>query len=399
MIFFLLTIKRRIEQAFMYPFVLYGMYKVPVEMRSTEFDIFFFFPGYAIGGAEIVNTNIVSCFPDKKICIFFTKKSENDKMLPLFKLPNSVLYDISKWTDNKKKYWQSFIWRGICATLINSQSKTPVVFNGQCNFAYKVSPWLKKIIRQVELIHMCVKPFNLITIPFIKFYQARVMITKNVVEEFTKLYKKLGIPHKYANRIHLINNRINLLPDKPKAQLKTGLLKIFYAGRGGPQKRIDLIIKIAMQLIELNPSVEFHLAGDFKNELPEILPSAIIYHGVLSRNEMKNFIADKDILVMASLFEGFPLIIMESMSIGIVPVTTAVDGITDHITSGFNGLLIEETDKTKIVEEGVRFIGQLCTDRHFLKQLSQNAVDYAYDHFNEKTFEKKYRNIILNTDT
>ena len=70
-------------------------------------------------------------------------------------------------------------------------------------------------------------------------------------------------------------------------------------------------------------------------------------------------ITDKDILLMTSLFEGFPLIIMEAMSKGVVPITTAVDGICDHITSGYNGLLINEIDEEKIVEEGVRKINQL----------------------------------------
>jgi glycosyltransferase involved in cell wall biosynthesis len=395
MIFFLFTIKRRIEQILMYPFVLYGKYKVPAEMSLMEFDLFFFFPGYAIGGAEIVNSDIVACFPDKKIGIFFTKKSENNQMLSHFTFPNTFLFDISKWTDNKKKYWQSFIWRGICSSLINSQSTTPVVFNGQCNFAYKLSPWIKKNIRQVELIHMCVRPFNLITIPFVQFYHARIMITKDVMAKFKKLYKKFGVPDKYAARIQLINNKIDLPLVKPTTKLKTGVLKIFYAGRGGPQKRIGLIVKIATHLIEINAPLEFHFAGDFRNELPSNLPSSIIYHGILSRNEMKRFLDDKDILIMTSLFEGFPLIIMEAMSKGIVPVTTAVDGIVDHIISGYNGLLINEENEEKIVEKGIKKIQTLYKDTTLLKQLSQSAIDYAYNNFNSRTFEKNYRKVIL----
>ena len=96
--------------------------KAPGKIPSKEFDLIFFIPTYAMGGAEIVNANIISCFPDKKICIFFTKKSENNAMSSHFKLPNADLHDISKWTDNKKKYWQSFIWRGKCSKLINTQS-------------------------------------------------------------------------------------------------------------------------------------------------------------------------------------------------------------------------------------------------------------------------------------
>jgi hypothetical protein len=38
----------------------------------------FFFPGFAIGGAERVNAEIIKSFEDKKIIIFFTKNSPND---------------------------------------------------------------------------------------------------------------------------------------------------------------------------------------------------------------------------------------------------------------------------------------------------------------------------------
>ncbi|MEP6949692.1 MAG: glycosyltransferase family 4 protein [Ginsengibacter sp.] len=396
MLFFLFTIKRWGEQVLMYPFVVYGRYKIPAKISSKEFDLFFFIPTYAMGGAEIVNADIISCFPDKKICIFFTKKSENDTMLNHFRLPNTELHDISEWTDNKKKYWQSFIWRGKCSKLINSQSVKPVVFNGQCNFAYKLSPWIDKKIRQVELIHMCVSPFNLITVPFISFYHARIMITKNVVAEFKKLYKKLGIPARYAERIRLITNKINLPKQKPGAQKNTGVVKIFYAGRGGLQKRIELMVRIATTLLQKKEPVEFHFAGDFRNELPPLLPAGMIYHGILNRDEINHFIAGKDILLMTSLFEGFPLIIMEAMSTGVVPVTTAVDGICDHITPGYNGLLINETDEIKIVEEGIKEIEQLSADRALLKNLSQNAINYAFDNFNPASFAKNYREVVFN---
>ena len=50
------------------------------------------------------------------------------------------------------------------------------------------------------------------------------------------------------------------------------------------------------------------------------------------------------------------------MSRGVVPVTTAVDGIVNHITNGYNGLLIYEKGD-KIVNEGVKQIEQLCNNR------------------------------------
>ena len=98
---------------------------------------------------------------------------------------------------------------------------------------------------------------------------------------------------------------------------------------------------------------------------------------------------------MTSLFEGFPLIMMEAMSYGVVPVTTDVGGICDHITSGYNGLLIHESEEAKIVEEGIKKVEQLCEDRLLLKNISQNAINYAYANFNTASFEKNYRAVLF----
>ena len=61
----------------MFPFVLAGKILGRIYPLDEEFDVFFFFPGYAIGGAERVNSEIIKTVEDKRVIIFFTKKSPN----------------------------------------------------------------------------------------------------------------------------------------------------------------------------------------------------------------------------------------------------------------------------------------------------------------------------------
>src|SRR5436190_6526569 len=150
-VYVFLRLKRKIEELLMFPFVLYGKTKAKGNPLGMEYDLFFFFPGYAMGGAERVNLDIVKSFPDKKKVIFFTRKSKDDALYKDFRENSDSVVEIDKWTDNKRKYWDSFVYRGVCAQYINAQKKKPVVFNGQCNFGYKLFPHLKKAIKKIEL--------------------------------------------------------------------------------------------------------------------------------------------------------------------------------------------------------------------------------------------------------
>ncbi|MGN6511934.1 MAG: hypothetical protein ACTHLD_20885, partial [Chitinophaga sp.] len=148
-----LILKRRLEGIFIFPFALLGRLIARFRPLGETYDLFFFFPFYHIGGAEKVHSEIVKLFPEKKIIVFFTKKSVNDALLPQFEGSNITIRNISAYTDNKLLYFNNLIWRGIAAAYIARQNERPVVFNGQCNFAYKLSPHLPADVRQIELIH------------------------------------------------------------------------------------------------------------------------------------------------------------------------------------------------------------------------------------------------------
>src|SRR5206468_2512178 len=108
--------------------------------------------------------------------IFFTRKSQNDLFYSEFAASGCEIRDVSNYTDNKLIYFVNIIFRGMIAAYINNQKKKPVVFNGQCNFGYKISPWISNRIPQIELIHsLC--SFSYIRIPFLPFISRTVMIS------------------------------------------------------------------------------------------------------------------------------------------------------------------------------------------------------------------------------
>lgn len=389
----LITAKRKLEELIMWPFVQAGKKWAEKNPLTEEYDIFFFFPIYGLGGAEKVNADIIDCVKDKKAIIFFTRSSNNSTMLHLFQREGVLIKDISKWTDNKKQYWNNLFYRGVCAHYINHQEKTPVVFNGQCNFAYKLFPHLKKQVHKVELIHNSFKQFAWVTFPYIPFIDQRIMITDCHIRDHGKYYDELGVPPVYKQRIHKILNKIDV-PKSAGAKDNYGpRLQIYYAGRGGLQKRVTLLMQAIEKCLQLNLPVDFHLAGNFREEIPERLLDHVIFHGeIKGGNDMALFHQKMDVLMMASAFEGFPMAIMEAMINGVVPIATAVDGVPEHIQHLQNGLLINDAaDEAKVVNQLVEYIIYLCGHREELKRMSQSAYHYALTHFSGEQFCGSYR--------
>lgn len=96
-------------------------------------------------------------------------------------------------------------------------------------------------------------------------------------------------------------------------------------------------------------------------------------------------------VVITSVYEGFPMVIMESMIFGTIPIATNVGGISQHITHMKNGLLISSEHKASIVERLVENISYLIENEQCLKLISTNTNNYALDNFNIDKFNTSYQ--------
>ena len=85
--------------------------------------------------------------------------------------------------------------------------------------------------------------------------------------------------------------------------------------------------------------------GDFLN-------SKVKYKGVLSPAEVVTTLSQYDVLLLPSKHpgEGYPGIIIEAFSVGVVPVATRWGGIPELIENGVNGVLIEDFDAEALLE-------------------------------------------------
>jgi colanic acid/amylovoran biosynthesis glycosyltransferase len=74
------------------------------------------------------------------------------------------------------------------------------------------------------------------------------------------------------------------------------------------------------------------------------LKNDVTFLGNLGENETLAEISSSDVLVLASLMEGLPLVLIEAMALGLPVVASHVAGIPELIENGVNGFLFKPTD-------------------------------------------------------
>lgn len=389
-------LKRKIEDIFIYPFIFIGKTIAFLKPGKKEYNIYFFFPFYHTGGAENVHAQIVKATGNSNCIIFFTKKSTDSTYLKQFKESNCEIKDISKYTDNKWLYFLNLIYRGIISEYINTQKNKPIVFNGQCNFGYKISPWINKRISQIELIHSF-NSFSWIRLPFLPFINKTIMISKVRIEDHVEQYKNLQVPLQFNSKIQYISNGITL-PENTFNKDFNGNLNVLYVGRGSKEKRTHIIAELANKIKKNNPEINFVFVGDVENAIPDNLKQFCILKGKMdSVDELEKIYSQAHILIISSSTEGFPMVVMEAMAQGCAIIATPVGDLPIHVVNNINGQIVTEVnDENKIIEEMKNAITFYHSNREILKKISLNNIHYANLNFNISNFNNAYKQLLKN---
>lgn len=386
-------IKIKIENVFIYPFIVLGRIIALIKPLKTEYDVFFFFPFYHTGGAEKVHALITHAITNKKCIVYFTRKSVDDTFYNDFKKTGCTIKDISAFTDNKWLYFLNLVYRGIITSYINRQNNKLVVFNGQCNFAYKISPWVNSSIKQIELIHSF-NTFSWIRIPFIPFIYKTIMISKVRIDNHLEQYKKLQIPEKYNYRIGYICNGITL-PNKKFEKNFEDKLNVLYVGRGTSEKRVHLVAAIAKEVKQENSTIEFSIVGDVEQTIPVDLQKYCTLKGTIhDASVLSDFYKKAHILIITSNTEGFPMVVMEAMAYGCAIIATPVGDLPVHIQQE-NGFITSSIEENKVVAEMTQHILHLNKHRTILKAISNQNTNYAIEHFDIELFNSKYQELLI----
>ena len=386
-------LKRKIEDVLLLPFIAIGRLIAYLKPLDKEYETFYFFPFYHTGGAEKVHALITQATGNNRCIVFFTRKSDDDNFYDDFVRSNCNIKNISAYTDNKWLYFINLVFRGVISGYINRQTLQPLVFNGQCNFGYKLSPWIKTQVPQIELIHSF-NTFSWIRLPFLPFISKTVMISKLRIEDHLKQYKSMEVPQHFNNKIEYIVNGIPL-PQQSLSKTYNLALQVLYAGRGTEEKRVHLVAKMAEASANKKLQIQFVFMGDVADAIPaRLLPYCKLLGSKKDAAEIERVYQQAHVVVITSYTEGFPMVIEEGMAHGCAIISTPVGDIPYHVKHDTNGFLFSSVnDEAVIIKEGVEYLTLLCEHINMLEEMGETNRKYAFEHFGIEAFSNKYNEI------
>jgi L-malate glycosyltransferase len=363
--------------------------------KKNKSGLFFFFDRYSIGGAQRIHLDILESVQDVSKQVYFTRRSVNVSLKEaFFKTPNTIASDIHFWCDTllfrlfSVHYYAFYLNRHKNARILSSNS----------TFFYDLLPFLKRETITIELLHNFTfgkKGMEFFGLANCEYLAYRFVYDTYTLNNIREQYKAYHIAGHYLDRIVFIEPGVNVPGTMTKNYSYP--LNILYAGRGGQQKRIHLLNRIVEQCLEQNLQVRFHFAGTVIDELSELVKSKSVLHGNIgSAEQMNKLYKQSHAILMTSAYEGFPMLIKESMAYGCVPVVTALEGNKMHLKDRFNALLIDSvTEEEKVVREGVERIRELTTSQQLLKNLSLEVYHYAKTNFDKNKFLTSCRELLL----
>lgn len=386
-------IKRGIERTIAYPFVALGKFFSFFFPLRTHHQIFIFSPSADIGGSIQVNADLCKCFADKLPLVIFSKKPRNKKFLYLFQAKQVRTIDLHLYVDNKLYHFVNFFYRGLISAWIN-KIENPIVVGGESLFFYKVVPYIKKEAKRIDICHLNTW-FNY-SQAFVEYLDARIFSTEKLKRDAEALYKRNKLSEKYYSLLYFVDNKVDI-PDLADSQNNKNVLSVIYVGRGAPQKRVHIIASIAKKVDDMKLNIHFSFVGDVEKVInPADYPFCTFYGNIKDREKMEEIYRSSDVLLLTSAYEGLPLVVMEMMAYGKVIVSTAVGGISDYITNGENGFLLQNSiDDNDIINEGIAILNKLEADRNLLEKAGEKNRIYARTHFSEEAFCKNYRNVLF----
>lgn len=194
--------------------------------------------------------------------------------------------------------------------------------------------------------------------------------------------EKEAIEEQGIKNVTFINNGIKPLQIEKKENI-SNKITIISVGRLSIQKNPKLFNDIALEFIN-NSNVQFIWCGD--GELKSELTSPNIKcTGWIERKELENYLANADVYLSTSLWEGLPLSVLEAMSIGLPVVLSDCVGNKDLVDN--NGFLYKNK------KEAINNINELIENKELINKKGYNSKILMDNNFYIKNMAISYLNI------
>jgi L-malate glycosyltransferase len=258
--------------------------------------------------------------------------------------------------------------------------KSPVVYRNASSPSYYIRSWLSKsmnsfLLKNVDLI---------------------ISVSEASKNDLNKMFpstigKSIVIP------VGLENVSVN--SENLRGFNSEGFFNLIHVGSFTREKNHKGLLEIFKIIYKQNPQVKLHLVGDgpLKTHMMQLVSEIKLEENIIFHNEIKcplPFIKAADVLVLPSVVEGLPGVILEAMYCLTPVVAYDVGGISE-IVSDKTGILIKMGNESDFANAVLKILNQ---GEEYRKVTAKNMVlkDYM-NHDIAQKFLQAYNQLIINS--
>ncbi|NQY23182.1 MAG: glycosyltransferase family 4 protein [Campylobacteraceae bacterium] len=376
---------------------------------------------YSAGGSDKVARILYENLSLKKIHLFINKSNDTSILLSSkFKDNFQITYynlitiaELGKYANSKKKFF--FLY--ILLKIFNLIVRYPLFFISIIYFYYKFKKingdlfisnnggypggeYCRSSTIAARLVNL--KCFHIIhSIPtsvFFKPFKHIESLIDNLVDKSSKILcvsndikSKLQITRNIKQNTKVIHNGIK--KEQLKNYVNTDTLRLLNVASLYSLKNQIFLIKVIKKIIDSGYlNIELHLVGKEEEEgyLDKLkllakeyrIEEKIFFHGFTCPYK---YYHECDIFVLSSKTEGFPMVTLESMSIGMPVISVDVGGVREQIIDNYNGFLLNNYNINDFAQKVLFFYSK----RENIEILGKNAYKYFLENF---TIDKMIEN-------
>jgi glycosyltransferase involved in cell wall biosynthesis len=266
-----------------------------------------------------------------------------------------------------------------------------VLINNQVAFVQAALPWMPPSLVRLSVLHNIVPDEILSGTANQSHLDWIIAVSQNVADAAS--------PRVTGSKLVVIPVGVEQTADFRLGRSETGTLRLVYAGRlSRTQKNLPTLESVVAELYRRKLDFDLTIIGDgdYRAGMEEQIarqPFAkqVSFTGVLPPCRIVARLAECDVFLLTSTYEGTPHALLEAMAAGAVPVCSSIKGSTDCLVRhGETGYLCG----TFAVQDYVLAIERLAREPATRRRLSAAAQNFVRTEFSMDLITEKYLKLI-----
>jgi glycosyltransferase involved in cell wall biosynthesis len=174
-------------------------------------------------------------------------------------------------------------------------------------------------------------------------------------------------------------------------------LNLLYVGRLEKKKGIDTAIRILGKIPEKGVTLDITGVGGYYDHLRKMvemtnLESRVRFHGRVDDGVLSELYNRSHVLLLLSEYESFPMVIIEAMNAGVVPIATRVGDVPFEIGEKAGFVVDYPVDEMNVV----RIVRELNVDRDKLQETGREGWKRVREMFDMRRIAARIGSIYEN---